>query len=196
MIRLIPGVPQAGSMIPSATAPSSARLEIFWIICPSPWGSVLAAATARGICLLQFTEGPTDPGEVLAQAFPGAIIKVPDGKASKRISGWLESAWQALSAKEQPAAPLDLMGTSFQKRVWAHLRTIPPGCPSTYTAVARAIGQPQAIRAVASACARNRVALLVPCHRVTRMDGTLGGYRWGLERKRALLAAEGGTGIF
>jgi AraC family transcriptional regulator of adaptative response/methylated-DNA-[protein]-cysteine methyltransferase len=163
---------------------------IFWLTTPSPWGQLLVAATERGICLLQFMNESTAPAEALAGEFPAGRYVPADSGAANRIRQWLRSAWQALAANQEPKIPLDLLGTPFQKRVWAYLRTIPPGKPSTYTAVAHAIGQPRAVRAVASACARNRVALLVPCHRVTRMGGAPGGYRWGSERKRALLAAE------
>jgi AraC family transcriptional regulator of adaptative response/methylated-DNA-[protein]-cysteine methyltransferase len=86
--------------------------------------------------------------------------------------------------------PLDIRGTAFQARVWRALQKVPPGKTATYTEIAAALGQPKAVRAVAAACAANKLALLVPCHRIVRRDGDLAGYRWGVERKRALLAAE------
>ena len=91
---------------------------------------------------------------------------------------------------EQPDLPLDIRGTAFQARVWRALQKVPPGKTATYTEIAKALGQPKAVRAVAAACAANKLALLVPCHRIVREDGDLAGYRWGVERKRALLAAE------
>jgi AraC family transcriptional regulator of adaptative response/methylated-DNA-[protein]-cysteine methyltransferase len=90
----------------------------------------------------------------------------------------------------QANLPLDIRGTAFQKRVWAALRAIPPGATSSYAEVARSIGAPQAVRAVAGACAANPIAVAIPCHRVVRSDGGLSGYRWGVERKRALLGRE------
>jgi AraC family transcriptional regulator of adaptative response/methylated-DNA-[protein]-cysteine methyltransferase len=91
---------------------------------------------------------------------------------------------------EQPDLPLDIRGTAFQARVWRALQKVPPGRTATYSEIAAALGQPKAVRAVAAACAANKLALLVPCHRIVRRDGDLAGYRWGVERKRALLAAE------
>jgi len=91
---------------------------------------------------------------------------------------------------EQPDLPLDIRSTAFQARVWRALQKVPPGKTATYTEIATALGQPKAVRAVAAACAANKLALLVPCHRIVRQDGDLAGYRWGIERKRALLAGE------
>ena len=91
---------------------------------------------------------------------------------------------------DQPDLPLDIRGTAFQARVWRALQKVPPGKTATYTEIAAALGQPRAVRAVAAACAANKLALLVPCHRIVRQDGDLAGYRWGIERKRALLASE------
>ncbi|MCC5838670.1 MAG: methylated-DNA--[protein]-cysteine S-methyltransferase [Opitutales bacterium] len=179
-------------MSESTASPRPKSSPIHWLVDASPWGKILVAATDRGICLLQFRDDLSKPEEVLAREFPADHCAPAHGEAANRIHRWLSAAWQDLAAKKQTAIPLDLAGTPFQKRVWAHLRTIPPGKPSTYTAVAQAIGHPRAVRGVASACARNRVALLVPCHRVTRVGGAPGGYRWGLERKVALLQAEGG----
>jgi AraC family transcriptional regulator of adaptative response/methylated-DNA-[protein]-cysteine methyltransferase len=134
-----------------------------------------------------FGEEPAVLENALAEEFPRAE-RVRDDAA---LAGWAQTLREHLqSAGPLPDLPLDLQGTAFQQRVWAELRRIPSGQTRSYTEVAQAIGQPTAVRAVARACATNKVALLIPCHRVVRSGGQLAGYRWGLARKQALLAEE------
>ncbi len=154
-------------------------------------GPLLMAASDRGLCFVQFGETEQALLEQLASEFPQASITSMPASSAAQFSAWM----QALSAHLQGRAPavglpLDLRGTAFQHRVWTYLLSIPAGELRSYTEVAEGIGSPRAVRAVASACASNRVGVIVPCHRVIRGDGSLGGYRWGLDRKRALIDAE------
>jgi AraC family transcriptional regulator of adaptative response/methylated-DNA-[protein]-cysteine methyltransferase len=153
----------------------------------TPVGVVLAASTDRGVCSIRV--GPDEEllaGDLLAE-FPEATV-VRDDEGLADLAAILAGAVRGES--DARGLPLDLDGTAFQIRVWEALRTIPLGETRTYSDVATQIGSPRAVRAVASACAANNVALAVPCHRVIRRDGSLGGYRWGLAVKRDLLAAE------
>jgi AraC family transcriptional regulator of adaptative response/methylated-DNA-[protein]-cysteine methyltransferase len=155
----------------------------------TPLGLVMLAASERGVCFVQF--GATESALLLAlrQEFPRATLAPAQPNAA--LATWLAALSAHLSANAPlPGLPLDLRGTAFQIKVWRFLLSVKPGEPVTYTAVARGIGAPAAVRAAAGACAANRIAVLVPCHRALRADGGLGGYRWGLERKRALLEAE------
>jgi AraC family transcriptional regulator of adaptative response/methylated-DNA-[protein]-cysteine methyltransferase len=166
-----------------------ARGELIRYTCvETPVGVVLAASTSRGVCSIRI--GPDE--EVLAQGlsseFPHAIVE-RDDDGLRDVAHVLAGAVRG--DVDAHSLPLDLAGTAFQIRVWEALRTIPRGETRTYAQVANQIGSPRAIRAVASACAANNVALGVPCHRVIRRDGSLGGYRWGLPVKEALLLAEG-----
>ncbi|MCC7274771.1 MAG: bifunctional DNA-binding transcriptional regulator/O6-methylguanine-DNA methyltransferase Ada [Alphaproteobacteria bacterium] len=154
---------------------------------PSPLGRVLVAATDRGVCFVALgaEEGPLAAG--LAAEFPGAVLERDAGG----LGGALATVVRYLEGRmPHPDLPLDLRGTAFQRRVWQELQRIPPGATATYGEIARRIGAPSAARAVGRACATNPAALVVPCHRVVRGDGEAGAYRWGAERKRALLAAE------
>jgi AraC family transcriptional regulator of adaptative response/methylated-DNA-[protein]-cysteine methyltransferase len=144
---------------------------------------MLLAATAKGICRLSFDEDEAE----LRRRFPRATIE-PGGDAMRDlVSG-------ALAAVDHPATmpelPLDVAGTAFQEAVWRELRRIPPGETRSYAQIAAAVGKPGAVRAAGSANGANNVAVLIPCHRVIRSDGTLGGYAYGLERKQALLDRE------
>src|SRR6266446_596898 len=126
-------------------------------------------------------------GAALRQRFPAAAVIAEDAG----LKGWADRIVRFITAPDQNLdLPLDIRGTAFQARVWRALQKIPLGKTASYSEIAAALGQPKAVRAVAQACAANKLALIVPCHRVIRSDGELGGYRWGLERKRALLAAE------
>ena len=123
----------------------------------------------------------------LRRRFPAATLAPADGA----LAGWAERVVRYITRPaEQLDLPLDIRGTAFQAQVWRALQKIPPGQTATYTEIAAALGRPRAVRAVAQACAGNKLAVLVPCHRVVRTDGDLAGYRWGIERKRALLARE------
>ena len=171
-------------MTPSAWRDGGRGETIRWAIADSPLGPMLVAATARGICRLSFDEDE----HALAARFHAATILPDDGT----IAGLVEGALRAI---REPAAihdlPLDVAGTAFQQAVWQELRRIPPGETRSYAAIAAAVGKPGAVRATGSANGANPVAVLVPCHRVVRSDGSLGGYAYGLERKRKLLEAEG-----
>jgi len=171
-------------MTPSAWRDGGRGETIRWTIVESALGPMLVAATSKGICRLTFD----DSEESLRRLFPKAAIIADDGSMRELVAG-------ALVAVERPAAapelPLDVAGTAFQEAVWRELRRIPPGETRSYAQIAAAIGHPTAVRAVGSANGDNHVAVLIPCHRVVRSDGSLGGYAGGLERKRRLLEAEG-----
>ena len=170
-------------MTPSAWRDGGRGETIRYTVRESPLGPLLIAATARGICRMSFDED----GEGLRRRFPNARVLADDGT----IADWADAA---LAQVERPSAhdlPIDVRGTAFQERVWQELRRIPVGETRSYAQIAAAIGQPGAVRAVGTANGDNPVAVLVPCHRVIRSDGSLGGYAGGLERKSRLLAAEG-----
>jgi AraC family transcriptional regulator of adaptative response/methylated-DNA-[protein]-cysteine methyltransferase len=171
-------------MTPSAWRDGGRGETIRFVLAQSVLGPLLVAATARGICRLTFDEDEA----ALRRRFPNADIRADDGT----IAPWVEAA---LGAVARPAAmpelPLDVRGTAFQEAVWRELRRIPCGETRSYAEIAAAVGQPGATRAVGTANGSNPVAVLVPCHRVIRADGSLGGYAGGIERKRRLLAAEG-----
>ena len=150
-------------------------------------GWALVAATARGICMTALGDAKAPLEADLRRRFPAALIWPADAQ----LAAWAERIVRFVTAPgEQPDLPLDIRGTAFQARVWRALQKVPPGKTATYSEIAQALGQPKAVRAVAAACAANKLALLVPCHRIVRRDGDLAGYRWGVGRKRALLAAE------
>jgi AraC family transcriptional regulator of adaptative response/methylated-DNA-[protein]-cysteine methyltransferase len=160
----------------------------------TPLGLACIGATDRGICFLQFGEDRDALLAQLASEFPRATFTPMDAPMGPAFEVWM-GALNAHLEGAQPNLdlPLDLRGTAFQVRVWNYLRSIPYGEVASYGEAAAAIGAPRAVRALASACAKNRIAVLIPCHRVIRGDGALGGYRWGLPRKRALIDAERGT---
>jgi AraC family transcriptional regulator, regulatory protein of adaptative response / methylated-DNA-[protein]-cysteine methyltransferase len=152
---------------------------------------MMIGATDRGICFLQF--GDTDESLLkdLQQQFAAATVQgMPDSHRSE-FDAWLGALNRHLRGLEPRLdLPMDVRGTAFQLIVWRYLQKVPYGEVRSYSEVAAAIGKPNAVRAVASACARNSVALLIPCHRVVRGTGELGGYRWGVQRKRVLLDTE------
>lgn len=176
-------------MRPKAYRNGAQGQRISYTLIDTPLGRLLVAATKRGLCAVRF-EGPGGDEGMLAelrQEFPYANIERDDALLAPETHAILaQLAGQPLDA----ALPLDVQSTAFQARVWAALRAIPYGQTRTYAEVAAAVGEPNAVRAVAGAIAHNPVALVVPCHRVIRKDGTLSGYRWGTERKRRLLAQE------
>ncbi len=154
-------------------------------------GWLLMAATDRGVCFAQFGPGKKVLVEQLASEFPNADISGSPASQSADLDRWIKALDQHLSNNApRPDIPLDLKGTAFQVRVWRFLLSIKEGDVVSYSEAAAGIGKPTAHRAVATACGKNRVAVLVPCHRVLRGNGEFGGYRWGMERKRALLDAE------
>jgi AraC family transcriptional regulator, regulatory protein of adaptative response / methylated-DNA-[protein]-cysteine methyltransferase len=153
----------------------------------SPLGRMLIAATERGICSIQFARSDGELIEGLKREFPFAVRKVDEGG----LQSWAQALLKHMRGKNLDSSlPLDIRATAFQRRVWTYLQSIPFGATRSYSQVAKAIGRPTASRAVARACATNPVAVAIPCHRVVREDGSMGGYRWGIERKRALLEME------
>jgi AraC family transcriptional regulator of adaptative response/methylated-DNA-[protein]-cysteine methyltransferase len=155
----------------------------------SPLGRMLIAATEKGICCIQLGKSDGELLEGLKREFPFAVRKEDGGG----LRSWMSALLKHMQGKNLDAAlPLDIRATAFQRQVWTYLQSIPFGETKSYSEVAKAIGQPRACRAVARACATNRVAVEIPCHRVVREDGSMGGYRWGLARKKALLQMEKG----
>ena len=150
-------------------------------------GSILVAATDRGVCAIWLGDDPEALVRDLQDRFPQAELIGADPAFEHLVA-------RVISFVEAPALgfdlPLDVQGTAFQQRVWQALRQIPPGATVSYTEIAQRLGVPQAARAVARACASNTIAVAIPCHRVVRHDGALSGYRWGVERKRLLLDRE------
>lgn len=158
-----------------------------YAIAPCSLGRVLVATTERGVCAIELGD---DDAAVLA-----ALARhVPNAETHRDDDALRETVDAVVALVDDPAAPfalpLDVRGTAFQRRVWNALRAVRPGEPVTYASLARAVGSPQAAQAVGAACAANRLAVAIPCHRVVREDGGLAGYRWGIERKRVLLDRE------
>lgn len=178
-------------MTPGQYQRGGAGLEVVSVSVPSPLGPMLLAATERGLCALQFGNHAAQLAERLRREFPRAVLRPMAHPAAPPFQAWLAALAAFWRHEDQPPRiPIACRGTAFQFAVWRFLQTIPRGQTRSYAQVAAAIGRPTAARAVARACASNPVAVLIPCHRVLRGDGGLGGYRWGLERKRQLLARE------
>jgi AraC family transcriptional regulator of adaptative response/methylated-DNA-[protein]-cysteine methyltransferase len=171
-------------MAPSRYRRHGAGLTITVGIANTRFGRLVIGVTDRGVCCALFDDGSGT--ELVRAEFPSATV-LDDAAA---IAEELRAVTSLLDGDAAADVPLDLIGTPFQRRVWAELRRIPAGETASYAEVARRLGEPRATRAVAGACASNHVAVVVPCHRVVRTDGGLGGYRWGVERKRRLLSRE------
>jgi AraC family transcriptional regulator, regulatory protein of adaptative response / methylated-DNA-[protein]-cysteine methyltransferase len=174
-------------MTPGAVRRGGAGAVIRFAVGEASLGAVLVAATDKGVCAITLGDDPEALVRDLQDRFPRAEFKGGDAEFERTIAevvGLVEAPAQRLDL------PLDIRGTAFQQKVWAALQTIPPGKTATYKEIARAIGQPTAVRAVAQACGANPLAVAIPCHRVVRSDGDLSGYRWGVERKRELIARE------
>jgi AraC family transcriptional regulator of adaptative response/methylated-DNA-[protein]-cysteine methyltransferase len=174
-------------MTPATYRRGGEGASIRYTIARTPLGRMLLAATASGVCAVRFGASAKNLLADLAHEFPAAELS----RDRRGLARWAEQL--AGSMRGRSAAfdiPLDLRATAFQWKVWEALRAIPRGSTRSYRQVAAAIGRPRAVRAVARACATNPVAVLIPCHRVVRADGTLGGYRWGVERKKTLLKTE------
>jgi AraC family transcriptional regulator of adaptative response/methylated-DNA-[protein]-cysteine methyltransferase len=169
-------------------------VAIIYASAPSPLGLLMIGATDRGICFVQFGESEEALSAALRREYPAAQIAPMPSPHPEEFDRWIAALTHHL-AGNQPRLdlPLDIRATAFQMRVWNYLQSIPYGDVQSYGEVAAAIGKPTAIRAVARACASNTVALAIPCHRVIRGTGELGGYRWGLDRKRALIDNERAT---
>ncbi|MFT5219313.1 MAG: AraC family transcriptional regulator of adaptative response [Planctomycetota bacterium] len=154
-------------------------------------GPLMMAATDRGVCFAQFGDSCDQLLMQLQSEFPQANLIIYRENASLALEQWIESLNRYMDNQQpRPDIPLDLKGTAFQVKVWQFLLEMEEGEVASYCELATAINSPKAFRAAASACAANRIAVLVPCHRILRSDGSLGGYRWGIERKRALLDRE------
>ena len=178
-------------MTPSAYRAGGAGEAIRYAVRETSMGLLMMAATDRGVCFVQFGAHTDALVAQLTAEFPRAVIEPSAPGAAAPLDHWINALNDHLSRSgPRPDLPLDLRGTAFQIKVWQFLLSVKPGMVVSYTEVAQGVGAPRAVRAAASACAANRVAILVPCHRALRADGGLGGYRWGLERKRALLDAE------
>jgi AraC family transcriptional regulator, regulatory protein of adaptative response / methylated-DNA-[protein]-cysteine methyltransferase len=185
--RLYERAPGHLGMTPAAYRQGGAGMEIRYTIVNSPLGRLLVGATERGISALYLGKEDAPLESALRKEYPRAEIR----HDRNGMQNWVGRILEHLRGQEPNLdLPTDVQATAFQRRVWEELRKIPYGTTKTYSQVARAIGRPTAIRAVARACATNPVSVVVPCHRVVREDGNLAGYRWGLERKRELIEHE------
>ena len=191
--RLYERAPGHLGMTPAAYGRGGDGMQIHYAIVGSPLGRLLVAATDRGISALYLGQSDATLRAALRKEYPRAEL-TPDsqsGAGNRGLRDWVEKILAHLRGQEPHLdLPTDVQATAFQRRVWEELRKIPYGATRTYTQVARAIGRPRAIRAVARACATNPTSVVVPCHRVVREDGNLAGYRWGISRKQALLEHE------
>ncbi|MGA9566424.1 MAG: bifunctional DNA-binding transcriptional regulator/O6-methylguanine-DNA methyltransferase Ada [Candidatus Korobacteraceae bacterium] len=174
-------------MTPGTYRKGGAGMTIQYATVASPLGRVLVAATARGLCSVRFGESAGELERELREEFSAAVIRRDDAALQPYVKPLLASLCGEGTTVD---LPLDIRATAFQKKVWEALREIPTGETRSYTDVARTIGNPKAVRAVARACASNPVAVVVPCHRVVRSSGESSGYRWGVERKKKLLEQE------
>lgn len=176
-----------GGFVDSADGAGAPRPDPRFAVDECSLGAILVAWSERGICAIFLGDDPDALTRDFQDRFPGAR-RMGGGAAREPLVA------KALSLIEAPALelelPLEIQGTAFQRRVWRALRGIPPGATASYGEIARRIGAPRAVRAVARACAANPLAVAIPCHRIVRTDGALAGYRWGVERKRALLERE------
>ena len=174
-------------MTPTDYRAGGANAEMRFAVGECSLGSILVAKSEKGVCAILLGDDPDALVHDLQDRFPRAQLIGGDAEFEKlvgRVVGLIEAPRLGLDL------PLDIRGTAFQQRVWAALREIPPGTTTTYGDIARKIGAPKSIRAVAGACAANALAVAIPCHRVVKSDGALSGYRWGVERKRALIDRE------
>lgn len=178
-------------MTPSAYRAGGAGEVIAYACRDTALGALMMAATDRGVCFAQFGEDRETLLRQLETEFPRATLEPSAHAGSAELNAWIDALVTHLGeGAPRPELPLDLRGTAFQIQVWRFLLSVPEGDVVSYSEVAAGVDRPRAVRAAASACAANRIAVLVPCHRVLRGDGSVGGYRWGLERKRALLDSE------
>jgi len=174
-------------MTPQGFRSGGRDVRVWFAIAESSLGAILVAESQRGICAILLGDDPHALIIELQNSFPQAELLGGDPDFERRIAlivGFVEAPQLGLDL------PLDIRGTAFQQRVWQALRDIPPGTTASYGDIARQIGSPKSVRAVAGACAANLLAVAIPCHRVVKTDGNISGYRWGVERKRTLLARE------
>ena len=179
-------------MTPATYARGGTGIGIAYVTVRTSLGRLLVAATERGVCRVALADDDAALEAELVAEFPaGRVVEDKSGK----LTGWVSAILAYLAGREPDLdLPLDIRATAFQRRVWQELQKIPFAQTRTYAEIAKRIGQPTAARAVARACATNPAALVIPCHRVVREKGDLGGYRWGMDRKRALLEREAGSG--
>ncbi len=185
--RLYERAPAQLGMTPGTYRRGGQGMRIGYTVVDSPLGRLLVAATPRGICAVYLADSDAKIEAELQHEYPNAEVR----RNTNGLRQWVAALINHLKGR-QPRLdlPLDVQATAFQWRVWQALRAIPYGTTRSYSEIARAIGRPRAVRAVARACATNPASVVIPCHRVVREDGHLGGYRWGLDRKRALLERE------
>lgn len=179
-------------MTPDKYRRGAIAASIRYACADSPLGRMLIAATDRGVCAIQFAGSDDELLEGLRREFPFAARKPDDSGLKSYVAALLD---KMTGGEPHAALPLDIRATAFQRRVWTYLQSIPFGATRSYSEVAKAIRHPRATRAVARACATNPVAVAIPCHRVVREDGSISGYRWGVERKKALLDMEQRPGV-
>ena len=176
-------------MTPARYRAGGAGEAIRWSVIDTALGRALVATTQRGICMVELGDDYKKLEAKLRAEFPRAVLERVDAGRDEFLAPRVRAVADTLAGKHA-SVPVDLLGTAFQKRVWDALMKIPEGETRSYAELAAAVGAPRAARAVASACAHNRIAIVVPCHRVIRGDGSAGGYRWGLPLKQQLLQRE------
>lgn len=174
-------------MTPARYGKQGSGVTIHFTVAATPVGKMLLAATEKGVCSIRFGDAAARLEQDLRHEYPKAEIIRSDAKLQSHV----QALRATIEGNSTAALPLDIQATAFQRRVWEALQAIPRGETKSYRKIAAEIGHPQAARAVARACATNPVAVAIPCHRVVREDGAMGGYRWGQERKKRLLALEG-----
>ena len=188
--RVYESAKQTLGMTPAQYRDGGPGISISYATAMSPLGLMLVAATELGICCIEFGEDCESLVDSLSDRFPEAHIE----RNESALKEWLATITTFITTPRAGLSlPLDIQGTAFQRRVWKALQSVAIGSTKRYSDIAAEIGQPKAHRAVARACAANPLAVAIPCHRVVRTDGSLGGYRWGLERKAELLARERGA---
>lgn len=173
-------------MTPGTYRNGGRGMRIDYALVANALGQILVAATGRGLCAVMFGDDTTQLEAALRREYPEAVLERNDGE----LKEYTEQVIARLSGWEERTLPMDVAGTAFQWQVWEALRRIPVGETRSYQAIAQELGRPTAARAVARACASNRLALVVPCHRAVRETGELGGYRWGTDRKKQILEQE------
>ncbi len=178
-------------MTPSRYRKQGAGVTMHYTIAPTPIGRMLLAATERGVCAVRFGDSAASLERELSVEYPKAEIV----RSDRKLGGHVKALREIMQGESSAGLPLDIQATAFQRRVWEELQAIPRGTTKSYSKIAADIGHPKAARAVARACATNPVAIAIPCHRVVREDGAMGGYRWGVNRKKKLLALESGQNV-
>ena len=177
-------------MTPATYRRGGAGTQIDYVIADTSLGALLVGATDRGVCAVTLGDSAENLEAALKREYPAAALTRVAASTSA-LGVWVEEIVEAIDgAGSRPDVPIDVQASAFQWKVWRELQKIPFGETRSYGEIADAIGSPKAVRAVASACANNRVAVVIPCHRVVRQSGSLGGYRWGVARKEQLLAKE------